>query len=140
MNSKQPDFDWHRKGLWLPVYDGSPALSCADETPYGARAKLLRIANKPWSQLEDEGFVIQSFVPEVAPDVRTGREVVTSNEMKYRYPALGGVHTAPNGEVFLLTRGGVTVPGPWTADGRFIAWHPKIQRDKDIERKLGYIT
>lgn len=64
--------------------------------------------------------------------------VTTSDESRWRYPANG--EPAPAGsEVQLLTVGRICVTGFWTDDGRFIAWAPKIKRDKELETKLGLL-
>lgn len=140
MNSNDPHFDWHEHGVWIAVKDGEPVLSTANETPYGCRAELLRMVNKRWSVLKDEGFVIQSFAAMVEPKLRTGQDVVTTNEMRYKYPKAGPAHKAPSGQLFLLTEGGITVPGEWKDGGGFIGWHARVQRDKELERQLGYRT
>ncbi len=60
----------------------------------------------------------------------------TSSESRWRYPANG--EPAEMGvEMQLLTVGRVAVTGFWTDDGRYIAWAPKIQRDKALEERLG---
>lgn len=60
---------------------------------------------------------------------------ITANESHWRYPANGD--PAPLGEVQLLTKGRIAVNGQWTDDGRYIAWAPKIKRDKALEERLG---
>lgn len=37
-------------------------------------------------------------------------------------------------KLFLLTKGGVAVTGPWSTDGRYIAWQYMFKRDKAKER------
>jgi len=99
-------------------------------TPHSCRAALQRMLGRtPGSAWE-----YQKFVPATEPVVHL-REHVTSNEGRWRYPANN--EPAPSGDVWLLTRGGTTCVGIWTNDGRFIAWAPKIQRDKELERRLG---
>ena len=61
---------------------------------------------------------------------------VTSDESKYRYPALGDQPPPPGADVHLLTRGGVCVRGPWSNDGRYMAWAPMPKRDKEKEALL----
>lgn len=77
--------------------------------------------------------MIQRYALAVAPVLHL-REQVTSNESRWRYPANG--EPAPGGDSLLLTVGRVTVLGTWTDDDRFIAWAPKIQRDKPLEERL----
>jgi hypothetical protein len=137
-NSTQPDFDWHRNGVWMALADGAAILDTVANTPHGSRAALLRKVNRRWSALQEAGFVIQSFMPELTPSLRTGQDVVTSNEARYRYPKAGPAHKAPSGQLFLLTEGGITVPGEWKDGAGFIGWHPKVQRDKALEIQLGY--
>lgn len=57
-------------------------------------------------------------------------------ESWWRYPAAG--EPAPKGtDVCLLTEGGIQVTGVWSDDGGFIAWAPKIKRNKAIEAQFG---
>lgn len=68
------------------------------------------------------------------------QEQVTAAESYWRYPATGlPKHQPPSGEVWLLTEGRIGVPGKWSNEGGFIAWAPKIQRDKDLEKRLGLL-
>lgn len=131
LNSNQPDFDWHEHGVWIAVHpeDGPDTLHCSN-TPHGCRADLRRALGRDPS----DAWVIQKFIPAVEPTLNL-REQVTSNETRWRYPANG--EPAPSGDVLLLTYGRTTVVGTWTNDGRYIAWAPKIQRDKELEERLG---
>ena len=64
------------------------------------------------------------------------KDVVTTSELRYRYPAAGD-HLPPAGaQVLLLTRGGICVRGPWSGDGRYLGWCPLPQRDKAKEDRL----
>lgn len=54
----------------------------------------------------------------------------------YHYPGLGDDLPPGGAKVLLLTRGGICVTGPWTHDGRYIAWAPMPKRNKEKERKL----
>lgn len=130
LNSNQPDFDWHEPGIWIAVHpeDGPDTMFCSN-TPHACRADLRRGVGS-----ECGGWTIQKLVPATTPVLHL-REQVTSNEGRWRYPANG--EAAPSGDVWLLTRGGTSCVGTWTSDGRFIAWAPKIQRDKELEARLG---
>lgn len=46
----------------------------------------------------------------------------------YRYPLLGDGLPPGGAKVLLLTQGGICVSGPWSADGRFLAWSPMPRR------------
>lgn len=66
------------------------------------------------------------------------RDQVVSNESHWRYPAAGDV--APQGVgLQLLTKGRVQVAGMWRDDGGYIAWAPKIKRDKALEEQIGLL-
>ena len=63
---------------------------------------------------------------------------ITASESHWRYPANGDV--APRGVgLTLLTEGRVQVTGEWSDQGGYIAWAPKIKRDKALEEKLGLL-
>jgi hypothetical protein len=129
LNSNHPDFDWHEPGIWIAVHpEDGPDTQFVSDTPITCRDEM-RI-HGVWSA----AWVIQKLVPEAEPVLHL-REQVTSNEGRWRYPA--NDEPAPSGDVLLLTVGRITVVGTWTNDGRFIAWAPKIQRDKELERRLG---
>lgn len=69
--------------------------------------------------------------------IRVG-DHVTATESHWRYPANG--EPAPRGVgLCLLTIGRVMVMGEWRDDGGYIAWAPKIKRDKELESKLGLL-
>jgi hypothetical protein len=55
---------------------------------------------------------------------------------EYRYPGLGDPLPPGGSDVLLLTRGGICVRGPWTSDGRYMAWAPMPRRDKEREQQL----
>lgn len=60
----------------------------------------------------------------------------TAPESRWHYPAAG--EPAPDGAVVqLLTKGRIQVQGVWTDDGRYIAWAQNLQRDKELEERLG---
>lgn len=68
------------------------------------------------------------------------QEQVTANESYWRYPATGKPKDQPpSGDVLLLTEGRISVTGVWTDKGGFIAWAPKIKRDKQLEQQLGLL-
>lgn len=142
MNSKQSDFDWHRHGIWL-MFDpkGAPILDTVGLTPYSCRAKACRdVVNCLWSVMHERGFYVQELqaMPELELRVQ---EQVTASESHWRYPATGRPEDQPPKGVglLLLTEGKVSVTGDWTDNGGFIAWAPKIRRDKALEEKLGLL-
>lgn len=130
LNSNQPDFDWHEHGIWIAVHpEDGPDTQFVGTTAHAARSQVWRVLGRrpmTWAFIK--------LVPATETVVHL-REQVTSNEGRWRYPANG--EDAPSGDVWLLTRGGTSCVGTWTNDGRFIAWAPKIQRDKELERRLG---
>lgn len=135
----RPVIDWNTDAVpgvvWIAVSPvGEVFHATTDNTPWGCRSELIRLEQFIWPVLEAKGFVIQRYALAVAPVLHL-REQVTSNEGRWRYPANG--EPAPGGDSLLLTVGRVTVLGTWTDDDRFIAWAPKIQRDKPLEERLG---
>lgn len=63
----------------------------------------------------------------------TDAHVVTTDELRYRYPAAGDEPPPGGAHVLLLTRGGICVRGPWADDGRYLGWCPLPKRDKAKE-------
>lgn len=51
-------------------------------------------------------------------------------EWMYSLPPKGVV-------IHLLTEGGASVKGVWRGERGYIAWHPMLKRNKEIERRLG---
>lgn len=140
MNSNDPNFDWHKAGVWM-VHDpkGEPQLASIADNPYGARAQFLRIINQRWSALAAEGYVVQEYepvIPVLLDVIQVSDQVAVAAEARWRYPA--NSEPAPPGvTVQLLTRGGVSVRGVWNDLGDYIAWAPMIKRDKELEERLG---
>lgn len=54
-------------------------------------------------------------------------------EAVYRYPDAGDPRPPGGAKVLLLTVGHVLVTGPWSDDGRYLAWAPLPKRNKDKE-------
>ncbi len=73
------------------------------------------------------------------PKVKINAEgYATAGESRWRYPANGEL--APRGaNLLLLTIGRKQVEGIWSDTGGFIAWAPCIQRDKELEERLGLL-
>lgn len=137
LNSLQPDFDWHEHGLWIAAHPvNGPDPQFVATTPWTCRGEALRGLNQRWSVLVEQGWFIQKFVAAVAPPVMRITEQAVSNESHWRYPANGDIPPRGVG-LCLLTIGKVQVIGDWTDDGGFIAWAPKIRRDKELEERPG---
>lgn len=141
MNSKQPNFDWHAYGVWVmhsPMDE--PLVELTAVTPYSCRAETVRTINKPWSKLVEEGYYVQGYAAIQPPELRV-QEQVTASESHWRYPATGKAEDQPPKGVglLLLTEGKISVTGDWTDTGGFIAWAPKIRRDKALEEALGIL-
>ncbi len=131
LNSNQPNFDWHDIGLWIAVdADGRMQPDFVASTAWACRATAQNVMGRP----KCVNWTYQRLVPAVEPTLNL-RDQVTSDESRWRYPANG--EPAPSGDALLLTIGRTTVVGTWTNDGRYIAWAPKIQRDKELEERLG---
>lgn len=62
--------------------------------------------------------------------------VATATVSTWRYPVAGDELPPGGSKVLLLTVGGVAVTGPWTHDGRYIAWAPLPRRAKDKEAAM----
>lgn len=138
MNSRDPNFEWHVNGVYVALGpDNGVYIDTAETTAHGARASLMRRINKPWSKLQELGWTIQGYViPDAPADVRVSEQVATAPTSRWHYPANG--EPAPAGvTVHLLTRGRVVVRGVWNDMGDYIAWAPMLQRDKELEARLG---
>lgn len=62
LNSNQPDFDWHERGVWVAIHpEDGPDTQFAASTPWSCRAELMRALGKPWKALCG-AWVIQKFV------------------------------------------------------------------------------
>lgn len=66
----------------------------------------------------------------------TEQKVITAAVSTWRYPHAGDGYPPGGAKVWLLTRGGVAVTGPWTSDGRYLAWAPMPRRDRAKEAVL----
>ena len=55
--------------------------------------------------------------------VQSAKDYV-AGEAGYLYPGVGDALAPGGAAVLLLTKGGVTVSGTWSKDGRFLAWSP----------------
>ena len=64
------------------------------------------------------------------------KKVITTSELRYRYPAAGDKPPAGGSQVLLLTKGCICVRGSWVDDGRYLGWCPLPQRDKQKESLL----
>lgn len=140
MRSTDPNFNWHRHGIWIMHSpQGEPLVELTATTPYSCRAEACRIMNKRASQLEAEGFYIQGYAA-MESELRV-QEQATANESHWRYPITGRVEDQPPKGVglLLLTEGKISVTGDWTDNGGFIAWAPKIRRDKALEEAYGLL-
>jgi len=60
----------------------------------------------------------------------------TSNDLWYRYPGAGDPKPPGGSDVWLLTKGGISLRGKWVDSGFYIAWCPMPKRDKTKERLL----
>lgn len=63
-------------------------------------------------------------------------EYVADDDVGYRYPGAGDPKPPGGAKCLLLTAGGVCVTGPWSDDGRYLAWSPMPKRNRDKERLL----
>ena len=72
-------------------------------------------------------------------DYRIGRDgaAVVTVKPGWIYPAAGHPRPAGGAKVLLLTIGGVAALGPWTDDGRYIAWAPLPSRNHQLETETG---
>lgn len=62
MNSKEQDFDWHEKGVYLMhAPSGEPVVESAADNAYSCRAEFLRTAHRPWSKLVEDGYYVQRY-------------------------------------------------------------------------------
>ena len=139
MNSKDKDFDRHKSGIWAAIGpDGTPEYETMAASPYSCRASLIGCRNRRWSALEEDGWVIQEYVPAIpvlTDVIKVGDQVAVGAVARWQYPHIG--EHAPAGVVVqLLTQGGVAVRGVWNDLGDYIAWAPMLKRDKEIERRL----
>jgi hypothetical protein len=66
----------------------------------------------------------------------TEQAIVTAPASTWRYPQAGDPLPPGGSKVLLLTIGHVCVSGPWTDDGRYVAWAPLPKRDKSKEQAL----
>lgn len=62
--------------------------------------------------------------------------VVTSNDLYYRYPAAGDPKPPGGAQVWLLTKGGISIRGTWSDSGAFLAWCPMPRRNSEKEALL----
>lgn len=133
MNSKDPNFDWHKPGIWVMCNPaGVPMLDAVNASPWGCRSDWQRQANGPWSRMAEQGWYVQEFVPAIPTTLKTSEEHATANESYWRY-----TEPAPKGvKLSLLTRGRIQIAGEWIDDGSIIAWAPLIKRNKELERSL----
>lgn len=62
LNSNQPDFDWHERGVWIAIHpEDGPDTQFAAATPWACRAELMRALGRPWEALRG-AWMIQKFV------------------------------------------------------------------------------
>lgn len=67
MNSRQPDFDWHKPGVWAMIRPGADELRLRIVhldvcTPWSCRAEFLRAVGRSWSTCVKMGYYVQQFV------------------------------------------------------------------------------
>lgn len=66
-NSRQPDFDWHKPGVWAMVQPGpgdmrSRILHLDSTTPWACRAHFLHLVGRTWSACVKMGYYVQQYV------------------------------------------------------------------------------
>ena len=138
MNSLDPDFDWHRQGVFIATHDGAPFFGSIASNGYGCRVELVRALNRPWSALQGEGWVVQEY----RPDITAGSAgflsagYLASSDPEWSYPAAGDPPAPLGVKLQLLNSGGVATMGPWTDGSNFIAWAPLLKRNKAKEAYL----
>lgn len=59
---------------------------------------------------------------------------VASDDLWYRYPKAGDPKPPGGAQVWLLTKGGVSIRGTWSDSGAFLAWCPMPKRNKEKEK------
>lgn len=64
------------------------------------------------------------------------KSYVAAEMPEWLYPGVGDQPPPLGAKVQLLTIGHVAVHGPWTDDGRYIAWAPLLKRNKEKEARL----
>ena len=68
----------------------------------------------------------------IRPPTEGGMPVAVSDDLYWRYD------NPPRGvKLNLLTKGGVSVTGNWTDDGRYIGWQYLFKRNAELESELG---
>ena len=63
-NSKDPDFDWHKTGIYVMYSpENRPLFSTLDATAWGCRAEMIRNDGPGWSKLAERGYYVQEVGP-----------------------------------------------------------------------------
>lgn len=71
MNSTNPDFDWHARGVHVALTpSGAIIWGTFADTAYSARSELVRQVNLPWSVMRGKGYAIRTYelADPVVPD------------------------------------------------------------------------
>lgn len=138
MNSSDQDFDWHRKGVYIACQHGAPFFEAVANTGYSCRAELVRHTNLHWTQLKQEGWVVQEYSPVVTGETKACQSAgyLASADPEWNYPAAGDAPAPLGVKLQLLNSGGVATLGQWTEGSNFVAWAPLLKRNRAKEAQL----
>lgn len=138
MNSRDPDFDWHRNGVFIATHNGAPFFDAVANTGYGCRAELVRALNRRWSVLQAEGWVVQEYCPDITASTTTclSAGYLASTDPEWNYPAAGDPPAPLGVKLQLLNSGGIATMGQWTEGSNFIAWAPLLKRNRAKEARI----
>lgn len=138
MNSRDPGFDWHRSGVFIACQNDVPFFEAVASNGYSCRAELVRRMNLRWSQLEQDGWVVQEYRPTTAVETKAciAAGYLASTDPEWSYPGAGDAPAPLGVKLQLLNSGGIATMGQWTEGSNFIAWAPLLKRNRGKEARI----